>query len=231
MTRERPARDALLVLLSGTAGWIDALSYLQLGHVFTSFMSGNVVFIGLGLQRGESVAAPSTAIAAFVVGCAVGAVIVGHERPPAIWSPRVLHALIAEAAALLAMSVVWLSLGPVTAPRRLVLMSLCALAMGIQSAAVLAMSIPGVVTTVITSTIALLGEQFVLLRHRRRVGKRLGAESALLLLAITVAYTLSAILLLTLGNRRLAPLVPVICLAIVIAASVWEERRVPATPP
>ncbi|HKO15910.1 MAG TPA: YoaK family protein [Gemmatimonadaceae bacterium] len=231
MSRERPARDALLVLLSATAGWLDALSYVRLGHVFTSFMSGNVVFIGLGMQERQSVAGPATAIAAFVAGCAAGAFIVGAARPPAIWAPRVLHALAVEWVALLTFVLVWWIIGPGSLGHDLMLMSLGGFAMGVQSAAVLAMSIPGVITTVITSTIALLGEQAVLLLHRRRHGQRLSAEGAWLLAGITLAYTASAVLLLTVADRVIAPVIPVTCLTFVIAASVWEERHHRATPP
>jgi len=36
-----------LVVLTGTTGLVDAVSYLGLGHVFTANTTGNVVFLGL----------------------------------------------------------------------------------------------------------------------------------------------------------------------------------------
>ena len=51
---ERGRIGLLLVLLTLTAAWIDMLSYLSLGHVFASFMTGNLLFIGLGVAQGNS---------------------------------------------------------------------------------------------------------------------------------------------------------------------------------
>jgi uncharacterized membrane protein YoaK (UPF0700 family) len=45
-----------LLLLTFTAGLIDAVSYLALGHVFTANMTGNVVFLGFGIARSRAVA-------------------------------------------------------------------------------------------------------------------------------------------------------------------------------
>ena len=44
----------LIVLLTLTAAWIDMLSYPSLGRVFASFMTGNLLFIGLGAVQGNS---------------------------------------------------------------------------------------------------------------------------------------------------------------------------------
>lgn len=41
------ARDLLLMALTFSSGAIDAISYLALGKVFTAFMTGNLVFLGL----------------------------------------------------------------------------------------------------------------------------------------------------------------------------------------
>src|SRR5260221_599903 len=51
---ERGRIGLLLLLLTLTAAWIDMLSYLSLGRVFASFMTGNILFIGLGVAQGNS---------------------------------------------------------------------------------------------------------------------------------------------------------------------------------
>ena len=54
MTSPRDAhRDGpllpLLVVLTSVTGLVDAISYLQLGHVFVANMTGNVVFLGFAI--------------------------------------------------------------------------------------------------------------------------------------------------------------------------------------
>jgi uncharacterized membrane protein YoaK (UPF0700 family) len=51
MTR---VESSMLVLLAAIAGWIDALSFTALGKVFTSFQSGNLIFLGLGVDEGDA---------------------------------------------------------------------------------------------------------------------------------------------------------------------------------
>ena len=45
---------AVIVLLTLNAGWVDAFAFLSLGRVFASFLSGNFVFIGLGIVQGQT---------------------------------------------------------------------------------------------------------------------------------------------------------------------------------
>jgi hypothetical protein len=45
------ARDGLVLVLAGTAGCVDAISYLGLGHVFTANMTGNTVLLGVSLGQ------------------------------------------------------------------------------------------------------------------------------------------------------------------------------------
>src|SRR5690349_20291001 len=45
---------SLLLLLTLAAGWTDALCYLAVGRVFASFMTGNILFIGLSIGQGNT---------------------------------------------------------------------------------------------------------------------------------------------------------------------------------
>lgn len=44
-------RNTLLSLLCLTAGIVDVIGYLSLGHVFTANMTGNIVFIGISNRK------------------------------------------------------------------------------------------------------------------------------------------------------------------------------------
>ena len=82
--REPPALRTLLALTFVT-GVIDATTFLALGGVFSAMMTGNVVFLGLGLSGGHdaSVVGPLLAIAAFVVASACASGLARRVNGPA----------------------------------------------------------------------------------------------------------------------------------------------------
>ena len=51
MLEENAARDRniMLLLLCLTAGIVDVIGYLSIGHVFTANMTGNIVLLGLSI--------------------------------------------------------------------------------------------------------------------------------------------------------------------------------------
>ena len=73
MSRER-GDAALAVSLALVAGYVDAVGYLQLGHLFLSFMSGNTTQFGIATARLDwrGANAPAAIIAAFVAGVVLG---------------------------------------------------------------------------------------------------------------------------------------------------------------
>src|ERR1017187_64844 len=63
-------RDILLNALAVSSGAIDAVSFLDLGKVFSAFMTGNIAFLGLRAARAPG---PDwTSILAAMAGFAVG---------------------------------------------------------------------------------------------------------------------------------------------------------------
>ena len=74
-----PAADrvlpALLLALTVVTGFVDAVSYLALGHVFTANMTGNVVFLAFAIATapGLSIGRSGAALGAFVIGAIIGA--------------------------------------------------------------------------------------------------------------------------------------------------------------
>jgi uncharacterized membrane protein YoaK (UPF0700 family) len=69
-----PALRALLIVLTGVTGLVDAVSYLGVGHVFVANMTGNVALLGFALSgaTGLSIAASLVALAGFLAGAVAG---------------------------------------------------------------------------------------------------------------------------------------------------------------
>ena len=148
-------RDVRLLLLTWAAGAIDALGYLALGQVFTANMTGNTVLLGLHLGREQGAAALRAVVAlvGFGAGLAIGALIVERLRGKGPWPAAVTWALALEAAMLAAFAV-----GLATDSARSMaatqgLIALSAVAMGVQSAAVRRLNVPGIATTFVTGTL------------------------------------------------------------------------------
>ena len=111
---QRPApttvRDIGLVALTFASGSADAIAFLGLGKVFSSFMTGNLVFLGLriGGSHGPDISRVLSALLAFAVGVFLAVRIVKPSRGSTIWPARVSAALtcgaIAQAADSLGLS-------------------------------------------------------------------------------------------------------------------------------
>jgi uncharacterized membrane protein YoaK (UPF0700 family) len=144
-------RDALLLALTAAAGWVDALSYIALGHVFTANMTGNLVLLGLAVGEVQAAGAVRSAVAlgGFAAGALLGSALTRDAAGE--WPGRITAALGVEAAALIAFVAVWWTGGGLEA-----LIALSAVGMGIQSAAVRRLAVAGVTTTFVTGTLTSL---------------------------------------------------------------------------
>ena len=67
------------VLLTAIAGYVNAVSYIELGGVFASFMSGSSISLAVGINEGHWSAVQQGAclIAAFLGGTTAATVITG----------------------------------------------------------------------------------------------------------------------------------------------------------
>ena len=149
----------MLLALTWAAGNIDAISYLGLGHVFTAMMTGNTVLLGLALAQAEVLAALRSIIAlfGFSIGVFAGAIIVERESEPPEWPSAVTAALAAEAVILGIFAILSILSGGARSPGlTYVFIVLLALAMGMQSAAVRRLGVPGIATTYLTGTLTSL---------------------------------------------------------------------------
>lgn len=154
-TRQATRRDVLAVVLTLTTGEIDAVTFLHLGKVFSSVITGNLALLGLAAGTRNTALAISGGIAlgSYAIGAAAGGLI---ARTPAagqpIWPRRVTVALTAEIAVLAAFSAGWVgSGGHPSGVTQQTLLALAAAAMGMQSAAVRRLG--QLSTTYMTSTL------------------------------------------------------------------------------
>lgn len=157
MTRMRPAeRDVLLMLLAIAAGSADAWSYFGLSHSFVANMTGNTVLIGVAMAgRNGDLSHPVIALVCYAAGVIAGALMTRKVKPESIWERAVSWTLLFEALLVSAVEFGWATLPKTNGARPLernLLLGCLAVAVGIQSGAMLRLKIPGIVTTYITGT-------------------------------------------------------------------------------
>jgi uncharacterized membrane protein YoaK (UPF0700 family) len=206
---DRTLTRLMLGLTFGT-GVVDAAGYLGLHKVFIANMTGNVVFIGLGLAGHDDL--PVTRSLAALVGFVAGAFIAGRLQrgtDPAVRCPPIVVGLLGATSAVIALlAIAFAVLSPTD--RELDLLTLpFAVAMGIQAGAARRLAVTDVSTVVITSTLASLAadSRFAGGQRHRQV-RRLVA-----VLAMCVGALVGAVLL------RLSVVVP-LALAAAIAGFV-----------
>lgn len=186
-------RDRLVIALALVSGATDAIAFISLGGVFTSVMTGNMVLLGMGIGRGEAAVLEHTGIAliAFIAGTVLGARIAGAPQPDdPVWPHRLTIALIAEFGLFLAAAVCWWAVG--SRPHGTVqdvLLMVDALALGVQSSAVLRLNVSGLSTTYLTGTLTTLFQSLATNRRAAKSARPLG-----LLLALIAGAALGAVL-------------------------------------
>ncbi|GAA5187905.1 hypothetical protein GCM10023322_37290 [Rugosimonospora acidiphila] len=155
MTRGTPRAWAVQVL-GLVAGYADAAAYLGLGHVFAANMTGNTVLLGIdvvswatGRRLVNAPPLPVASLFAFALGT-LGAALVLRA---VAWRTGYRLGLLLEAVLLFGVAAGWTVAGarPGLYPALALLVVLSA-AMGAQSAVAQRVGVPGVPTTVVTSS-------------------------------------------------------------------------------
>lgn len=211
-TREHQ-RDALVITLTLVTGSLDAIGLIRLGGVFTSVMTGNMVFLGIAASERSGSIALHTGVAfvLYILGSFIGARVAGHppEDETHLWPRSVVNALAIELFAVVVFAVSWeLVHGSPSTTLAYSLLGLNAMSLGIQSSAVLRFGVHGLSTTYLTGTLT----QFIAGFTKR--DSPLQARAGLILLALIVGAGLGA--LCALHAPLVAPLVPLGALAIVV---------------
>ncbi|MFB4309572.1 YoaK family protein [Actinomadura sp. GTD37] len=203
-TRDHGPLPPLLVLLTVMTGFVDSVSYLELGNVFVANMTGNIIFLGLGLggSKGVEILATTVSTGCFCVGAAVG----GHLAFNRIaHRGRLLGAATAtQAWALVAAALIVTSLGHAHELGRYAAITVLAVSMGWQYAIVRRLEVPDFRTIVVTTTLtALVADRT---EAKERIARRLSSLAALLLGA-----AIGALLI-----RKVAVAAPLWCAAVVL---------------
>ncbi len=150
-------RRVTVLLFTFAAGSVDAISYLR-GHVFTANMTGNSVLlaIDIGEGRGRAAASSVVALVAFILGVLLGAFLAGESGDKAKTFTAVRREVFFEAAILALFAACCLAPPSSSLGSVILIIATSGVAMGMQSAAVKRLSLPGIATTYITGTITSL---------------------------------------------------------------------------
>lgn len=161
-----PQRGVPLIVLAAAlafaSGAMDVASFAQLGEVFCSVMTGNLVLLGLATARasGDLAAHTAVAFAGYIAGAALGSRIIGgrSRREDVLWPAPVTATLLVELLAFAGFTVGWeLTDSHPAGAWQLGLLAVAALAMGLQSAAMrnVGTTLPTTyLTGTLTSTVA-----------------------------------------------------------------------------
>lgn len=213
----RTARDALVVVLTLTTGAVDAATFLRLGNVFSSVVTGNLVLLGIaaGRQAGSLALNGGAAIAGYAAGVLAGGALAGTPtRDQPVWPARITVALAAELVAMAGFTSGWLLTGGrPAAGARLSLLALAAVAMGIQTAAVRRLG--QMSSTYLTSTMAGLLTALALRRWPADWQRSAGT-----LVALVIGATLGA--LTATQAPAWLPVVIIVPLAVVTAVATFR---------
>jgi uncharacterized membrane protein YoaK (UPF0700 family) len=211
-------RDLAVVALAMVSGATDALGFLALGSAFTSVMTGNMVLVGIavGTSDRSALGIVGTAIISYVVGAGVGARIAGSPQPgDALWPPAITRALLVELAMFAVFAVSWWRLHS-DPPEGwfAVLLALNAVALGIQSSAIMRFGMSGLSTTYLTGTLTTLVVRIA-------TGGKLGAlwQPARILAALICGALVSAALV-----EHARPLAPAFQIALLLAVILGCRR-------
>ena len=150
-------RRRTILLFTWAAGSVDAITYI-VAHVFTANMTGNAVLLGIDIGQGLAKAAVHSLVAliSFIAGIVLGAVLVGEEGHGIPWK-GVRIACVVETVVLgffAAAFFLQAPLGP--GPFVYLVIISSGFAMGMQSATVKRLNLPGIATTYITGTMTSL---------------------------------------------------------------------------
>ncbi len=220
--RLRRRRDALVVILTLTAGAVDAATFLRLGNVFSSVVTGNLVLLGIaaGRHAGSLALSGGLALAGYASGVLLGGVLAGApERDQPVWPVAVTVALAAEFTLLVSLAVGWLlTSGQPGGGARLILLLLATVAMGIQTAAVRRLG--QMSSTYLTSTLAGLVTALAIRRRPEDWQRSTGTLLAIVIGALLGALTVTRF-------PAWLPVVIIAPLAAVTAVSLTIARRQP----
>lgn len=190
-----------LLSLTFTSGMVDAVSYLGLGRVFTSNMTGNVVLLGFGIAHsgGLPVLAPLISLGSFALGAGVSGLLgskLAYRHAVHMSAAWTLQASLIACATVLT-AAVHPHAGSASG---YAVIGTLALAMGVQTATARRLAVPDLPTTVVTQTLTgLVADSRLFGGSGTGTTRRGSAVAAMLAGAVAGALLLKASLVLALA--------------------------------
>jgi len=138
------------------AGCTDVLTFLGLGDVFTSAMTGNTVLLGIAIGQGNMLAAShsATALFGFVVGAALATAMFDCIGAKLATPPTLRFLFCLEFLCVVGFAAEWSASGnPVPESARLGIILLSAIGMGVQGVGARKVNSTGISTIVFTSAL------------------------------------------------------------------------------
>jgi uncharacterized membrane protein YoaK (UPF0700 family) len=225
--RDGPLPPLMLVLTLVT-GFVDATSYLRLGHVFVANMTGNVVFLGFAIAgaAGLSAWASLAALAAFLLGGLIGGRLgnggLAHHRGLLLRAGLSLQLVTLVVAAVVAAATG--ADAHAGSGTRYLLIVLLGLGMGVQNATVRRLGVRDFTTTVLTMTLTGIAADA---RIAGGPGSSALARRALSVVAMALGALFGALLVLRVDDA--APLAVAAALVALTAIAAHRlSRGVPA---
>lgn len=222
MPVESPVSERLtvvgLLLLTFATGVVDAVSVLELGHVFVANMTGNVIFLGFWFAPHSVVdmTAAVVAFVSFVAGAVLGGRLARHiDSEVRLWLSI---ALGVEVVVLVALSIL-AGTGVLNYydNTKLILIAGLAMTFGIQNATARQFGIQELSTTVLTSTIVGLGVDSRLAGgtgHREK-----------LRYSVVVTMCAGATVGATMTRFTVAPVIALAAVLVAVAAAIFRFGR------
>jgi len=211
-------RNLLLNMLTVSSGAVDAISFLELGKVFSAFMTGNIAF--LGLWAGGAGGLVGVRILAAMVGFAAGVYIatwIVNAKPiraSDLWPRRVTFTLGLSIFWHACFVILWFACGGHPSPNVAhFLIGFWGLAMGMQSAAARSLHVDGVFTTAATATFIFLFSYYVTWSQSMEERRRLWG----VVISLFIGATAGSLLLSK--AHILAPVLPLVVTILVVATA------------
>ena len=217
-------REALLMILTASSGAVDAICFVSFGKVFTAFMTGNLVFLGIGAAgafkpNGPNLVRVGVVIAAFCVGVFIAAWIIKWSRRSRVASRGLIRSLFGVLVLQLVFLGGWIAVdGDPSNTYATVLAAIEAVAMGMQTSAVGSLDVKGVFTTAATATLVYLSREAA----DPRVSDTNAARMARILLCL-IGGALAGGLLLVYA-KTLAPALPAVATGLALTVQVTAQR-------
>jgi uncharacterized membrane protein YoaK (UPF0700 family) len=229
--RLKNLREGFLMTLTLASGGADAICFLALGKVFSAFMTGNLVFLGIGAVGGFKPGGPNlprvaVGLGAFSLGVFVTTLIIKHARRSRVAAHGVSWSLGAVLLTQVAFAACWIVVsGHPSLTFATILVGIEAVAMGMQSGLITSLGLKAVVTTAATATLINLAREAA----DPRVSDTSPARLMRILVSLIAGAAAGAALLV--GARTYAALVPGVATAMAVGLHEAGRRVARASAP